>query len=231
MMANPAMPAQFPGGVLFETYIQPLIIQHGYLAVFCVVMLESAGLPLPGETALVLASAYAGATGHLNIAYVILAAIVGAVIGDNFGYLVGRFVGAKVFKRYGALVGLTEKRLRLGEYLFERHGAKIVFFGRFIALLRVFAAVLAGLNQYAWRSFLIWNAAGAIVWALVMGVGGYVFGDAMDKVSGPLGLIGLGLVVAGLIIFWFVMRREEKKWEDRLTAEALGNKEPGPRDL
>jgi membrane protein DedA with SNARE-associated domain len=231
MMANLAMPAQFPGGVLFETYIQPLIIQHGYLAVFCVVMLESAGLPLPGETALVLASAYAGATGHLTIAYVILAAIVGAVIGDNFGYLIGRFVGVKVFERHGALVGLTEKRLRLGEYLFERHGAKIVFFGRFIALLRVFAAVLAGLNKYAWRSFLIWNAAGAIVWALVMGVGGYVFGDAMDKVSGPIGLIGLGLVVAGLIIFWFVMRREEKKWEDRLTAEALGNKEPDPRDL
>lgn len=221
------MSAQFPGGILFETYIQPLIIQHGYLAVFCVVMLESAGLPLPGETALVLASAYAGATGHLNIAYVILAAIAGAVIGDNFGYLIGRFVGAQVFERYGGLVGLTEKRLRLGRYLFERHGAKIVFFGRFIALLRVFAAVLAGLNKYAWRSFLVWNAAGGTVWALVMGMGGYFFGDAMDRVSGPLGLIGLALVVCGLIVFWFVMRREEKKWEERLTAEALADKGPG----
>jgi membrane protein DedA with SNARE-associated domain len=215
---------------LFETHIQPLIAQHGYWAVFFVVMLESTGIPLPGETALVLAAAYAGATGHLNIAYVILAAIAGAVIGDNSGYLIGRFVGAKIFERYGALVGLTEKRLLLGQYLFQRHGAKIVFFGRFIAVLRVFAAVLAGLNKYAWRSFLIWNAAGAAAWALIMGIGAYLFGDAMDRVSGPIGLIGLALVVAGLIVFWFLMRREEKKWEEKLTAEALRGKTPDAND-
>lgn len=206
---------------MFETHIQPLIIHHGYWAVFFVVMLESAGAPLPGETALVLAAAYAGATGHLNIAYVILAAIAGAVIGDNFGYLIGRFVGANIIERYGAFVGLTEKRLRLGQYLFERHGGKIVFFGRFIAVLRVFAALLAGLNKFAWRAFLICNAAGAITWALIMGIGAYLFGDAMDQVSGPLGMVGLALVVGGLIVCWFFMRREEKKWEERLTAEAL----------
>lgn len=206
---------------MFETHIQPLIIHHGYWAVFLVVMLESAGAPLPGETALILAAGYAGATGHLNIAYVILAAIAGAVIGDNFGYLIGRFVGAKLFERYGALVGLTESRLRLGEYLFERHGGKIVFFGRFIAILRVFAALLAGLNKFAWRAFLVCNAAGAVVWALVMGIGAYLFGDAMNRVSGPLGIIGLVLVLGGILVFWLVMRREEKKWEARLTAEAL----------
>ncbi len=209
---------------MFETHIQPLIIHQGYWAVFFVVMLESAGAPLPGETALVLAAAYAGATGHLNIAYVILAAIAGAVIGDNFGYLIGRFVGANLIERYGGFLGLTEKRLRLGQYLFERHGGKIVFFGRFVAVLRVFAALLAGLNKFAWRSFLICNAAGAVAWALIMGIGAYLFGDAMDQVSGPLGMVGFALVVGGLIFCWFLMRREEKKWEERLTAEALKKK-------
>ncbi|MGO9134630.1 MAG: DedA family protein [Methylovirgula sp.] len=215
---------------MFETHIQPLIIHHGYWAVFLVVMLESAGLPLPGETALLLAAAYAGATGHLNIAYVICAAILGAVVGDNCGYWIGRMIGEKLLSRYGRLVGLTETRLRLGEYLFERHGGKIVFLGRFIAVLRVFAALLAGLNKYAWRSFLVFNAAGATVWALVMGLGAYLFGDAMTRVSGSLGLIGLGIVVLGIIVFWLVLRREEQKWEEKLTAEALhDDKQSGDR--
>ncbi len=182
---------------MFETHIQPLISQHGYWAVFLVVMLESAGVPLPGESALLLAAAYAGATGHLDIAYVIAAASAGAIIGDNCGYGVGRGIGARLLDSYGRFVGLSESRLRLGQYLFERHGGKIVFFGRFIALLRVFAALLAGLNKYDWRSFLIFNAAGGMTWALVMGLGAYLFGDAMTRVSGPLGLIGLALVGRG----------------------------------
>lgn len=210
---------------MFETHIQPLIIHHGYWAVFLVVMLESAGVPLPGESALLLASAYAGATGHLAIAYVIAAAIAGAVIGDNCGYWVGRRIGTRLLERYGRFVGLTPNRLVLGEYLFERHGGKIVFFGRFIAVLRVFAALLAGLNKYGWRSFLIFNAAGAIIWALVMGLGAYLFGDAMTRVSGPLGMIGFALVVAGILVSWLVLRRQEKKWEEELTSAALGEEQ------
>lgn len=206
---------------MFETYIQPLIIHHGYWVVFLVVMLESTGVPLPGESALLLAAAYAGATNHLNIAYVIVAAVTGAVIGDNFGYWVGRSIGARLLASYGRFVGLTPNRLRLGEYLFERHGGKIVFVGRFIAVLRVFAALLAGLNKYDWRPFLIFNAAGAVTWAIVMGLGAYLFGDAMNRVSGPLGLFGLAIVVGGILAFWFFLHREEKKWEKRLTALAL----------
>jgi membrane protein DedA with SNARE-associated domain len=210
---------------LFDINIQPLIVHHGYAAVFAVVMLESMGVPLPGETALLLASAYAGATGHISIAYVILAAVAGAVIGDNIGYWVGRSVGARALSRYGHFVGLTSNRLRLGEYLFERHGGKIVFFGRFIAILRVFAALLAGLNKYNWRSFLIFNAAGAVTWAIVMGVGGYFFGDAMTRVSGPLGMIGFGILVLGILVFWLVLRQQEKKWEDKATSDALREEE------
>ena len=210
---------------MFPIDIQPLVVHHGYWAVFLVVMLESTGLPLPGETALVLAAAYAGATGHLSIAYVIVAAIAGAIIGDNIGYWIGRRVGARLLPRWGQYIGLTPNRLVLGEYLFERHGGKIVFFGRFIALLRVFAAFLAGLNKYAWRSFLIFNASGAVVWVLVFGIGAYLFGDAMTRFSGPLGMIALAGLVLGLFIFWLVMRHQEKKWEEKLTNAALNDEQ------
>ena len=144
---------------MFLAYVQPLVAQYGLYAVFVIVMLESAGVPLPGETALVLASIYAGATGDLHIAQVIAAAAAGAIIGDNLGFWVGRHFGM-LLKRYGRFIHLDEKRLAFGEAMFRRHGAKIVFFGRFIAILRIFAALLAGVNRYGWGSFLFYNAAG-----------------------------------------------------------------------
>lgn len=206
---------------MFNIDLHELISHHGYWAVFAIVMLESAGVPLPGETALVLAAIYAGATGRLFIAYVILAAAAGAIIGDNFGYWVGRRVGARLLENYGRFVGLTANRLALGHYLFARHGGKIVFFGRFIAVLRVFAALLAGVNKYHWESFLAFNAAGAIAWAGLMGLGAYLFGNAINQVSGPLGIAGLVAVVASIFALWLVLRRQEKVWEDELTKEAL----------
>lgn len=188
-------------------------------------MLESVGVPLPGETALVLAAIYAGATGHLSIISVIAAAIAGAVLGDSCGYWVGRSAGTRLLARYGRYIGLTPNRLVLGEYLFERHGGKIVFFGRFIAILRVLAAFLAGLNNYKWRLFLGFNASGATVWALVFGLGAYIFGDAITRLSGPMGMVGIAGVVLGILVFWLVMRRQEKKWEESLTIVALDEPE------
>jgi membrane protein DedA with SNARE-associated domain len=210
------------GGTVFETYIQPLVIEHGYWAVFLVILLEGVGLPLPGEAALLLAAVYAGATGELLIAYVIAAAIAGAIIGGGCGYWIGRWMGESLLERYGRFLGLTPNRLQLGQYLFARHGAKIIFFGRFVAILRVFAAVLAGLNKYSWQQFLIFNSVASVVWALVMGGCAYLFGDAMTRVSGPLGIIALALVVGGVFVSWLVLRRQEKKWEDRLAAVAAG---------
>ncbi len=206
--------------------VHDLIIRHGYSAIFLVVMLEGAGSPLPGESALVLGAIYAGATGHLNIALVIGVAAVAAALGGTCGYLLGRSVGASVVARYGRYVGLTTNRLALGRYLFAHHGAKIVFFGRFIAALRVLAALLAGMNKYDWRSFLMFNAAGAIVWALIMGLGGYVFGDAMRRVSGPIEAIALIVTVGALFGFWLWFTHQEKKMEDRLTSVALSEKQP-----
>ena len=198
---------------MLHVWIQPIVAQYGLYAVFLIVMLESAGVPLPGETALVLAAIFAGITGQLDIVHVIVVAAAGAIIGDNIGFMVGRRYGLPLVKRYGALIGLDDRRLAFGQHMFARHGAKIVFFGRFVAILRIFAALLAGVNHYSWRSFLFYNAAGGIVWASVFGVGGYVFGDAMHRVAGPIGMIGLAFAVVGLVAGWWVMRRQEERYE------------------
>jgi membrane protein DedA with SNARE-associated domain len=204
---------------MFLAYVQPLVAQYGLYAVFVIVMLESAGVPLPGETALVLASIYAGATGDLHIAQVIAAAAAGAIIGDNMGFWVGRHFGMPLLKRYGRLIHIDEKRLAFGEAMFRRHGAKIVFFGRFIAILRIFAALLAGVNRYGWGSFLFYNAAGGIVWATVFGLGGYVFGEAVHRFTGPIGIIALVAVIVGIGISWWVVRRQEERMEKRILTE------------
>jgi len=204
---------------MFLAYVQPLVAQYGLYAVFVIVMLESAGVPLPGETALVLASIYAGAIGDLHIAQVIAAAAAGAIIGDNMGFWVGRHFGMPLLKRYGRFIHLDEKRLAFGEAMFRRHGAKIVFFGRFIAILRIFAALLAGVNRYGWGSFLFYNAAGGIVWATVFGLGGYFFGEAIHRFTGPVGLIALAGVILGIGVSWWVVRRQEARMEQRILAE------------
>ena len=122
-------------------WIQHILSSYGYAAVFAIVMLESAGVPLPGETILVSAAVYAGSKHHLDIRYVIAAAACGAIVGDNIGFWVGREFAGSLLSRFGYLVGLDERKRKLGQYLFARHGGKIVFFGRFVALLRAFAAL------------------------------------------------------------------------------------------
>lgn len=218
---------------VFLSHLQPLVAQHGYWVVFLIVMLESAGIPLPGETILVLASVYAGATSELSIVLVIGCAAAGAILGDNIGFWVGRTWGLKFLLRYGKLIHLPEQRLMLGQHLFARHGAKIVFFGRFVAFLRVFAALLAGVNKYKWPPFLFFNAAGGIIWAMIFGTGAYLFGESIHLVSGPLGAAALAGVVIGVLIFAYVIRRQEKKIAEQLLAAGGGDPlgEAGSRPL
>ncbi|MBO0734095.1 MAG: DedA family protein [Methylocapsa sp.] len=189
-------------------------------------MLESAGVPLPGETALVLASIYAGASGKLNLALIIICAAAGAITGDNIGFWIGRTWGLKFLLRYGKLVHLPEKRLRLGQHLFAWHGAKIVFFGRFVAFLRVFAALLAGANRYRWPPFLFFNAAGGIIWAIVFGVGAYLFGESIRLVSGPLGIAALCAAMIGIIFAMYAVRRKERQLEEKLPLRGFGFRPP-----
>jgi membrane protein DedA with SNARE-associated domain len=207
--------------LFFGIDFHPLIMRHGYAVVFIVVLLEGAGSPLPGETALVLAAVYAGATGRLDIATVLLVAIAGGILGGTAGYWIGRSVSTEFLRKHGKWIGLTENRLALGRHLFQSHGGKIVFFGRFIAVLRIVAALLAGLNRYDFKRFFLFNAAGVVAWAAIMGLGGYFFGDAMTRVSGPLGAIGLGFAAAVVVGFLIVLRRQEKKFESQLSEDVL----------
>jgi membrane protein DedA with SNARE-associated domain len=198
--------------------MRQLIENYGLAAVFGVVALESFGIPLPGETALVAAALYAGSnhTSHvLGIIPVIAVAAAGATAGGSLGYVLGRAVGLRLLIRYGKYIWLNERRLKLGQYLFLTHGGKIVFFGRFVALLRTFASLLAGANRMGSRRFLLMNALGAAGWAALLGVGAYLFGRGIERVAGPISILVLiGVAVAIVVAFLFI-RRHEKELEDR----------------
>jgi len=208
--------------VLSPTWVAGLVHTYGLWVLFTLIMVESMGIPLPGETALVTAALYAGSTHQISLAAVVLVAMAAAVVGDNIGYLVGRSIGVRLVARYGRYVRLDESRLKVGQYLFLRHGGKIVFFGRFVALLRTYAALLAGVNRMGWSHFLVMNALGGICWALLFGGGAYLFGVQVKRVSGPVSLLllaaALGLIAAGFLFF----RRHEKELEQRADAAFPG---------
>lgn len=208
---------------LHDLPITDLIAHYGYIAIFIIVTLESAGLPLPGETVLLTSAAYAGSTGNINIAVVVAVAATAAILGDNAGYWVGRRWGLPLLLRKGHLIGLDHGRLKLGQYLFRRHGGKIVFFGRFTAMLRAYAAVLAGVNKLDARRFMAFNALGGVAWASIMGFGAYLCGRSIENVMGPVGLGLLAFVLLGAVALWLFMRRHEARL--MVAAEAAI---PGP---
>lgn len=196
--------------------VQHLIATYGYIVVVVFVGLESTGIPLPGETVLIAAAIYAGSTAQLDITHVILAAATGAVIGDNLGFWIGHTYGFRLLLRYGGYLRIRQAEIKLGQYLFRLHGGKVVFFGRFVALLRTFAAVLAGTNRMPWVPFLICNMAGGVLWATVFGVAGYLLGENAHRLLGPIGMIGVALAAVATVVGFVALRRSRK----RLEAEA-----------
>jgi len=208
--------------VLSPTSIQDLIQAYGLWVLFTVVMLESMGIPMPGETALVTAALYAGSTHQISIASVVLVAATAAMIGDNIGYLIGRSIGIRLVVRYGRYVRLNESRLKIGRFLFLRHGGKIVLIARLIAVLRVLAPLLAGVNRMRWRYFFLMNAIGGICWASLFGGGAYLFGEEINRVTGPvrflLLVIAVGFVIMGILFF----RHRERELEQRADAALRG---------
>ena len=202
-----------------------LLATYGYWAVLLFVAVESTGIPFPGEAMLLTAAIYAGTTHRLHIALVIVAAATGAILGDNIGFWVGREGGYRLLRRYGYLVRLDEHKLKLGHYLFARHGGKVVFFGRFVAVLRALAAFLAGANRMAWDRFLIANAFGGVLWATVYGLGGYLLGDNIHHLTGPVRWATIALGILVIVALAIIFRRNEA----RLEAEAE-RAFPGPLD-
>jgi len=188
----------------------------GYLAVFLFIAIESMGIPFPGETMLITAALYAGHTHRMEIVLVIAAAAAGAIIGDNIGFAIGHWGGYRLVRRYGRYVRLHEGRLKLGQYLFRKHGGKVVFFGRFVSILRAYAAFLAGTNRMPWWRFLLFNAAGGVVWASVFGLGGYALGTQIHNITRTSGIVFGILAVVAIVAFFVFLRRNEA----RLMAEA-----------
>jgi membrane protein DedA with SNARE-associated domain len=222
-------------GFFLSTHtIDGWLSSYGYLVVFLLVMIESIGVPVPGETALIAAALFAGSTHKLEIWLVIAVAVAGAVLGDNIGFSIGRYGGAKLLLRYGHKIRLHEGRLKIGIWLFRRHGGKVVFWGRFVSILRTWAAFLAGTNQMDWPRFLVFNAAGGVVWATLYSLVYYEFGGALRKLSTTIDVtIGVGSSVI-LVAFDIWTRRKEAELQKRAereiggsVAEALGEDEGG----
>jgi membrane protein DedA with SNARE-associated domain len=214
-------------------FLQNMLNTVGYPAVVLFIFIESTGIPFPGETMLLLASFYAATTGRLSLPGVIACAALGAILGDNLGYYIGYTGGRKFVERFGRYFFVKTKHLDQAEKFFNKHGAKTVFFARFVTLLRIWAAFLAGVNKMHWRTFLFYNAAGGIVWATLIGTLGYLggryFHDHFDQVAHLAHMIGwAGLTITvvtliGIIVFFKLQRRNQAQ---RVSEESEPEKEP-----
>ena len=187
---------------------------YGYLAVFLFVALESLGSPLPGETVVIAAALYAGSTHRLNIALIALVAAVAAIAGDNGGYWLGQHGGSRLVRRYGHWVRLDARKLKVGRYLFARHGGAIVFLGRLITSLRPYAAFFAGLNAMRRSRFLAVDAAAGAVWAAACSFGAYALGSEAIRAGSALaigGLAGALLTIVLTLVTYRTMHRLEER--------------------
>jgi membrane protein DedA with SNARE-associated domain len=192
------------------------ITDHGLPLLFVVVMLESFGIPLPGETALI-AFGVLAAEGHYSIASVIAVTAAAAIVGDNLGYwLIGRVGGRALFRRWHWLRQYSDRVLPRAESLMARHGGKTVFFGRFVSILRYTVAWVAGLSRMPWWRFLFWNAAGGITWAASVGLTAYYGGRAAADAIQRYGLFAAAFVVVAVVVGWLGLRYAHRRVEKRL---------------
>jgi membrane-associated protein len=190
----------------------------GYLILFGLIAAESAGVPLPGETALITGGVFAQ-RGELELALVIPIAAAAAIIGDNVGYVIGRTGGRRLLERDGFLEHHRREIIRRGEPFFARHGPKAVFLGRWMTGLRIAAAWLAGINHMEWRTFVFWNALGGIAWAASVGLLAYWLGHRAEALLRVVGLGGAAAVVVAGLSLWLVLRWRRRRAAALVEAE------------
>lgn len=200
----------------------------GYPVIFGLVLAESAGAPIPGETSLI-TGALLASQHKLSIGVVIAVAAGAAIIGDNIGYLIGRKGGRWLLERPGFLAAQRREVLEIGEPFFERHGPKAVFFGRWILGLRTWASWLAGASHMRWPSFLLWNALGGIGWATTIGLLSYTLGSQAKSVFEDFGIFGL-IAILILIVGGYLLHRQHRERQrseaQRETAAGDGARDP-----
>ena len=193
--------------------IEQYMLAYGYWAVFFGVMLENAGVPVPGETILLIAG-YFASTGRFHLALVMLIAATGAVIDDNIGFASGHHFGRTALLRVGRFFFLTPKRFEHMENYFARHGNKTILVARFITGLRVFAALLAGASKMPWRVFFTYNVTGAVLWSVVITTLGYLFGQSLPLLIKWVGRSGtfmlIGAIVIGVVV-WRIRKHRQAK--------------------
>jgi membrane protein DedA with SNARE-associated domain len=194
--------------------LSSLFAKYGYWAVFFGVLLEDAGLPLPGETILLYASFLAHSKHELQLPYVILIAIIAATMGDNIGYGLGRYGGRPLLDRYKHIFHISPEIVARGERLMERYGALAVFFGRFITGLRILAGPLAGTLHMSWKKFAIFNFLGAAAWVTAVSLAGYLFAGEYRLLIQTFGRVQVYVLLAAIAIglFWWW---HHKKARDR----------------
>jgi membrane protein DedA with SNARE-associated domain len=188
------------------------LTHYGYWAVGVALLLENAGLPVPGETILLLASFLAYSEHRLGLPYIILVGICAATVGDNLGFAVGSYGGRPLLERYQKTLRIRPAVIARGEYLFARYGAATIFVARFIAGMRIIAGPLAGVLRMPWRKFLLFNFLGAVLWVSAIAGVGYLFGkhwDALVDLVQDANLVIAAVVIAGALLFWW--RRSRRK--------------------
>lgn len=203
--------------------VHDLLTQYGYIAVFVLVAAESLGVPLPGETILIAASLYAGSTHNLSVVVIFAVATLAAIMGDNVGYWIGDKGGYRLLHRYGHHLRVDDTKIKIGRLIFDRHGGKVVFFGRFVSVLRTYAAFLSGTMKMSWRRFFPYNASGAIVWAALYSFLPYLVGSAIDRVATPVDIV-VGVLAAIVVVVAIVL---VKRQAGQLAEEAEAAY-PGP---
>jgi len=212
------MPFPFLG----HDQIAHLLAAYGYLVVALMVGIEGMGIPLPGEATLIVASIVAGTTQELHIWLVIAAAGGGAIAGDNAGFWIGRSLGYRLIRRFGPYVGLTDRRIMLGQYLVTRYGGALVLVGRLVALLRTLAPFVAGANQMPWGRFAPFNAARGVLWATIFGTAAYWLGKEAHGIMGPVGVLLAIVALAAIVAGWLFLRRNEERLEDEAERAGVG---------
>jgi len=224
------LPGGFGHVVMLAVSIDSIIKSYGYGAVFVLVALESLGVPLPGETTLIGAASYAGATHRLSVWAIFLVAATAAIIGDSTGYLIGDKGGYRLLYRYGHYIRVEEADIKVARYLFDRHGGAVVFFGRFVIVLRSYAAFLAGTTRMRYRRFLAFNTSGGTLWAALYAFVAYYaagfLASASKAIEIAFGVAAVVLVVAVVLFVRYRLRALRDKATDAYPGPL---EEPGAR--
>ncbi len=204
------------------TFLQGALENYGYIIVFSAIMIESMGVPFPGETMLLIASAYAASSDSITIFGVIACAAGGAIVGDSLGYWIGREGGRKLIRKYGKFVGLTDNRYQQAQNYLKKHGGKAVFFGRFVSVARTWIAVLVGAHHFNYPRFLVYNVLGGIVWATLYGMIGYLFGTNLPLVEKWVSRAGITITViaASVLLYLWYLRKKRKAAKELAEANA-----------